>query len=214
LPDAISVSHATLAQTFFVLTIIIAYSQSQERALFEKKSKTVNKAFLRFLLFFIFLIYLQLILGAIMRHTGSGLAIPDFPTMGGQWVPALNQSMVNWVNAWRFDHGLDSITLKNIMWHLTHRIGAGVIFVSVCFLNWFGFRGYKQEPLVIRTLYYLDIMIAIQITLGIVTVLSLKSPILTSLHVANGAAVLGVSVLLFLRAAPLSWSELKREILK
>ena len=27
-----------------------------------------------------------------MRHTGSGLAVPDFPTMGGRWWPAFTDS--------------------------------------------------------------------------------------------------------------------------
>ena len=33
------------------------------------------------------LIYLQIVVGATMRHTGAGLAIPDFPLMFGQLIP-------------------------------------------------------------------------------------------------------------------------------
>ena len=34
-------------------------------------------------------IYVQIVLGAVMRHTGAGLAIPDFPAaFGGLWPSA------------------------------------------------------------------------------------------------------------------------------
>ena len=33
------------------------------------------------------LVYVQILVGAIMRHTGAGLAIPDFPWMFGHIVP-------------------------------------------------------------------------------------------------------------------------------
>ena len=44
-----------------------------------------------------------------------------------------------------------------------------------------------------------------QAALGITTVLTKKSPFITSLHVATGAAILGYATLLALRALPLKW---------
>ena len=49
-------------------------------------------------------IYLQIVIGATMRHTGAGLAIPDFPLSFGQLIPT------HW----------DS----KIAIHFAHRVGA------------------------------------------------------------------------------------------
>jgi cytochrome c oxidase assembly protein subunit 15 len=40
------------------------------------------------------MVYLQLVLGALMRHMGAGLAIPDFPLAFGRLVPPLETSAV------------------------------------------------------------------------------------------------------------------------
>ncbi len=40
------------------------------------------------------MVYLQLILEALMRHTGAGLAIPDFPLAFGRLLPPLDSSAV------------------------------------------------------------------------------------------------------------------------
>ena len=50
------------------------------------------------------LIYAQILVGATMRHTGAGLAIPDFPWMFGHLVP---------------DHWNGKIAI-----HFAHRVGA------------------------------------------------------------------------------------------
>ena len=53
------------------------------------------------------MVYIQLILGALMRHTASGLAIPDFPTMGGTWIPTFSETMINNINVILFDMDID-----------------------------------------------------------------------------------------------------------
>lgn len=47
-------------------------------------------------------------------------------------------------------------------------------------------------------------IVAMQAALGITTVLTQKIPLVTSLHVATGAAMLGYATLLSLRALPLT----------
>ena len=53
------------------------------------------------------LIYTQILIGAVMRHTGAGLAIPDFPLMFGHLVPP---------------HWDPKIAI-----HFAHRVGALVV---------------------------------------------------------------------------------------
>jgi len=212
LPTPISVMHGVLAQTFFILTIIIAYSQSVERQRYEVIEKDINSKFLRLLLGFILLIYLQLIFGAIMRHTGSGLAIPDFPTMGGYWLPPFNAEMVQRINVWQFEQNFEFVTLQQISFHFIHRLGALFIVIGICVLNLIGLQCYKENKQVLRTIYLLDSLVFAQALLGITTVATMKAPVITSLHVVNGAAILGMAVLLFLRTAPISYHRLKESL--
>jgi len=212
LPTPISVMHGVLAQTFFSLTIIIAYSQSVERQRYEVIEKDINSKFLRLLLGFILLIYLQLIFGAIMRHTGSGLAIPDFPKMGGYWLPPFNAEMVQRINVWQFEQNFEFVTLQQISFHFIHRLGALFIVIGICVLNLIGLHCYKENKQVLRTIYLLDSLVFAQALLGITIVATMKAPVITSLHVVNGAAILGMAVLLFLRAAPISYHRLKESL--
>jgi len=210
LPVAISSSHAILAQTFLGLTIIIAYSQSMERRQREYEKFEAKGDFLKMILIFIGLIYVQLFLGAFMRHTESGLAIYDFPTMGGEWLPAFDQAMLANINAWRFEHDLPNVTMHQVVAHFLHRVGALLVLTGLWIVLSKGFKYYRQYAPIKKILNLLMFVITIQIILGIVTVLSGKSPILTSIHVATGAFTLGCSVFLFLRSAPLRLEDLKK----
>ena len=212
LPTAVSVAHAVMAQTFFILTIIIAYSLSLEREA-RSQQTPAPEGFLRCLLGFVILIYIQLILGAIMRHTGSGLAILDFPTMGGYWFPPFNEKMLTNINVWRFDLNLEPISMTNVILHFIHRMGAFLIIVFLCLIDILGMKLYRKNELLFRTLVLVNILVAIQIILGIFAVLTIKTPIITSFHVVTGAAILGMAVLLLLRTAPLSLNEFQRKLI-
>jgi len=212
LPTAISVSHGVLAQTFFILTIIIAYSQSVEHNARLEVNTPVYAGFLKLSFIFSLCIYIQLILGAVMRHTGSGLAIPDFPTMGGSWFPLFNEDMLMYINDWRFENNFDPITQGQIVIHFMHRLCALIIVILIFPLNKVGLKCSADNPKLRFTIYLIDGMTAFQVLLGILTIWTIKAPIITSLHVVTGAAILGVSVLLFLRTAPVKISELKEKL--
>ena len=94
--------HGCLGQAFFVLLCVIALMTSRwclERFVVPRSGGSPSRvnAELRtsaprvtlLLLFTTVLIFLQLILGATMRHQHAGLAIPDFPRAHGQWCPLL-----------------------------------------------------------------------------------------------------------------------------
>ena len=89
LPTAISVAHACLAQTFFCLVVTIAVVTSPrvargagrrrlDRGVPDRRRDHGGR-----------LIFLQLLVGAVMRHDKAGLAIPDFPLALGRVVPPL-----------------------------------------------------------------------------------------------------------------------------
>ena len=58
-----------------------------------------------------------------------------------------------------------------------------------------------------RSIGFLITLLIIQIILGAFTIWSIKEPFITSIHVVNGAVILGVSTLFILRVSPikLSW---------
>lgn len=205
LPTPVSVAHGILAQTFFVLTIVLAYSQSVERTGREKRPLAVHSAFLKTSVVFLVVIYLQLLAGAVMRHTGSGLAVPDFPTMGGEWWPSLSPNMLGRINDWRFEMNLDPVNAPQVIYHLLHRLGAAILLMTLIALNISGRSLARNHP-AHSTMIFLDAAVGLQIALGVFTILTQKEPLLTSFHVVTGAGILGLTVLLILRSSPLSWN--------
>ncbi len=131
LPTSISLLHGVTAQTFFLVVILIAYTLSKEfgeRRHVQDKNRSI-------IMIFTITLYLQLILGAWMRHTDSGLAIYDFPTMAGSWFPVFNESMLSTINSWRFDMDLSDVSLFQVLIHFFHRLGALFILLLMVFIH-------------------------------------------------------------------------------
>ena len=85
LPPAISIAHAGLAQIFFCLTITMALVTSRG---WKSNAAPVDDAMLRRVASMTTaLVYVQILLGATMRHNDAGLAIPDFPLAFGHLLP-------------------------------------------------------------------------------------------------------------------------------
>src|SRR3989442_5114131 len=81
LPLAVSVTHACLAQAFFCLTVTLALVTGAGWT--AAQPQDVSPRLARFAAFTTGLVFLQLVLGALMRPMGAGLAIPDFPLAFG-----------------------------------------------------------------------------------------------------------------------------------
>jgi cytochrome c oxidase assembly protein subunit 15 len=182
LPAPISIAHASLAQLVFCLTVSIALvtSPGWRRAYAGRRTPLgIDQPLQGLAMLTTVLVYAQIIAGATMRHTGAGLAIPDFPLVFGSVVPPY------WT--------------PPIAIHYAHRVGALV--VSGCVLATVGHVLYHHwDRLELRRpSLVLLALLAIQITLGGLTVLSGKHYIINSLHVVTGAVVLGTSLVLALR---------------
>ncbi|MBI4309867.1 MAG: heme A synthase [Candidatus Omnitrophica bacterium] len=213
LPVWLSALHGVLAQTFFLMTVMIAYGLSVERGIrLPRVQGTCDGKFIRFVVILTGMVYIQLIMGNLMRHTNSGLAIPDFPTMGGSWWPAMDQNMLERINAWRFEHNLEPVKMGQVHIHLTHRVLALLIFLKLIYINQVAYKRCLNNPLIMQTLFWLNIAVFAQIILGIATVVSQKEIITTTLHVSAGAGVLALSFLLILRSSPVQWPEFKKAL--
>lgn len=186
LPLPVSMAHACLAQTFFCLTISIALFTSpgwkRGLPLIQRQPERISLSALSAMT--TAAIYLQLVLGALMRHTKSGLAIPDFPLAFGRIIPPF--------------------TSDKIVIHFAHRLGAVVVTAMVVWTFSRIARSYSQYGMLFRPALAIIVLLAIQLTLGALTVWTEKAVTPATAHVAVGALVLGVSLLLTLRTAAMN----------
>ena len=144
-----------------------------------------------------------------MRHTGSGMAIPDFPTMGGVWIPTFSDDMIHNINAMLFDLNLDMVSRNQVMIHFIHRFGAAVVTGAI---GYYVFRYHlflQQHHLPNKNLWLMVIIVIVQVTLGAATVIMERSPYIASFHVVNGALLLGLCTLFILRTNPVKWMDWK-----
>ncbi len=184
LPTAISVAHGTLAQIFFCLTICLALFTSPEWLKPRERTDDVQRPSLQTLtIMTTALALLQLVLGAVMRHTKSGLAIPDFPLAFGQVIPPLDS--------------------PQIVIHFAHRVGALLVTASIIWTVVRIFRKHRGEAMLFRPAVLLTGAIILQITLGALTIWTQKAVTPTTMHVATGALILGTCLTLAIRAQQL-----------
>jgi len=182
LPTPVSFAHATLAQTFFCMIVALALFTSPDwkRGLPSAGERKGSPSLPWLCCLTTGTIYLQLMLGAMMRHTNSGLAIPDFPLAFGGIIP-------------RFES-------TSIMIHFAHRIGAllvtGMVFWTLTRIV----SGYRSHKRLFHPALSIASLLLVQLMLGALTIWTQKAVMITTLHVVSGAVILGISLLLTLRA--------------
>lgn len=183
LPAAISTAHAGLAEIFFCMTVAIALFTSP--GWIHREPPTDDATLRRVATATTGVIYLQILVGAVMRHTEAGLAIPDFPLMFGGLIP---------------DHWDRAIAV-----HFAHRVGALVVtafVVATCLRIWSprGRAGGSIPLALSRPAMLIAGLVVVQISLGGLTVLTERAVWVNSLHVVCGALVLATSVVITLRS--------------
>ena len=193
LPPQISILHGILAQIFFISIIFIAYSLSDSRL--NKRKESYPLFIKRGALIITLLVFVQLVLGALVRHTSSGLAIPDFPKMGGMWIPTFSDNMVNNINVELFDKNLDMVSKWQVVIHFLHRLGAFIITIALTFFVYKFRKMAEKNSTDSKILILFSVLLFIQIVLGASTVITEKLPFVASFHVVTGAALLGCCAL-------------------
>jgi len=201
LPAAVSTAHAGLAEIFLGMTVAIAIFTSPgwiegyvgpDPRVRPVEGTTVGPGgpvssgghtgpSLRFLATATtIVIYAQILVGATMRHTGAGLAIPDFPWMFGHLVP---------------DHWSNAIAI-----HFTHRVGALLVTLGILTVFAHVRSHHRGRRELMRPATIMVALVAAQVTLGALTVLSRRDPWINSVHVVCGAMVLTTALVLTLRS--------------
>jgi cytochrome c oxidase assembly protein subunit 15 len=188
LPAPVSIGHAALAQLFFCSTVALAlFTSAGWRA---APPAPDDGRLRRLALLTTVVVYGQILLGATMRHTEAGLAIPDFPlAFGGVLPPAWNAA---------------------IAIHYAHRVGALIVLVAVYATAIRVWRHHPTRMELVRPALLLVLFVGSQVTLGGYVVWSGLQPMVNTAHVVNGALVLATSLVLTLRAyrgAILAWEQ-------
>ncbi len=195
LPLAVSVAHAGTAELCFGLATAIALFTS--RGWLEADGGVADGGAppLRTLaLATVVVVYAQILLGALVRHSGAGLAIPDFPLSYGRLVPPLGSLLV--------------------AYHFAHRVGA---LVASAFILWTVVRVLRDHAAVTplrRPALALVALLALQVYLGALTVWSRKAVMPTTLHLLSGALIFATTIVLALRAQRLLAPAAARETVK
>ena len=185
LPAPVSTAHAGLAEIFFCITVSIALFTSPrwiagygrtaadppgvDDGMLRRVATTTTA-----------LIFVQILIGATMRHTGAGLAIPTFPLAWGHLIP---------------DHWDPKIAV-----HFAHRVGALVVTLAILATTahvWYHERNRRELT---RPAMLVVGLVGVQITLGALTVLSRRDVAINSAHVVCGALTFATSLVITLRS--------------
>ena len=216
--------HGAVAQLFLILvcTIALATSSWWHRVAVGESDRAGYAALKGALVAVICLVFIQLLLGATMRHQHAGLAIWDFPLAHGQVWPAIDEASIAQYNENRYElqkslhaqnqlydaQGNPQAFLASghdiLSWHvwlqMLHRLGAVATLALVMALVVKARRRLGQAHGFTKAGYTLLAMIVAQAGMGIWTILSNKAADVATGHVVLGAACLALSSLLLLAA--------------
>jgi cytochrome c oxidase assembly protein subunit 15 len=177
LPTPVSVCHAGLAQIFFCLVTTLAVVTS--KSWIEEtpgRLRGLAPSLPTFAAATVAAIYVQVLLGALTRHSGAGLAMPDFPPafVPAEWSPL-------------------------VLIHFCHRLGAVVVTVLVSLLVYRVNSVGMGETALTRPAIAAGLLLWLQLFLGVMIIVTAKAVVPTSVHVITGAALLASTLVTALK---------------
>ncbi len=196
--DELGIFHALLAQSFFCLVTILAVVTSPIFRSGRWDVFSLDRKLCRLVVGGTVMVFLQLGLGATMRHEHAGLAIKDFPLAYGKVIPDTSAAAIEAINAQRVAAGEVPTNPLFIWIQMAHRLVAvGILVViAAAFLR---ARSVMADRRVRGwTAIWLG-MVCAQIALGAWTIWSNKAADVATAHMALGALTLQVGVVLAFR---------------
>jgi heme A synthase len=154
LPDLISTAHLVNALLIFAGLLVLAASARPAPVRLPKLARLTRAGLIALLV--------QLALGGYVRHSGAGLACPDFPLCSGDIFPGHALAVVHWTHRWL------GVLLLGLLIHLA-------------IAGW-------RTPLAGITAVTAALAV-VQVSLGIATVLWRLDPALRAAHAAVGYAL-------------------------
>ena len=214
--------HGAVAQLFLIMICGIALITSSWWHRARVKDYVSFVSIQGTLVVLISLIFVQLLLGATMRHQHAGLAIWDFPLAHGQFWPATDEASVAKYNNNRYElqkslhaaeqlydaEGYPKRYLSSgndiLAWHvwlqMLHRLGALVTLALAIALVVKARQRLGQSHLFTKMVFVMLALVIAQAGLGVWTLLSNKAADVATGHVLLGAVCLALSSLLLMAA--------------
>ncbi len=125
--------------------------------------------------FLVVLTFCLIVLGALVRANGAGLACPDWPLCFGNWIPEID---------------------VKVGFEYSHRLLAGGVTLIFAFLSWCAWRSSVRSQTVTALLAIAATLIAVQIILGALTVWLKLAPWTVTAHLITGNAFAATAFLL------------------
>jgi cytochrome c oxidase assembly protein subunit 15 len=198
LKDQIGIFHACLAQAFLGLIVLIGVMRSNFwRSFADANVNPVKFRTIKMIAIATTIaIYAQLALGATMRHQHKDLAVLDFPTANGAWIPDTSAAALAKINAWRDARALSDVDAFQIWLQMAHRFVALLIGILVI---WFAvrvrrLRHWSRAPILSGLSILWIALFFLQFTLGASTIWNNKAADIATAHVAVGAIMLSFGV--------------------
>lgn len=199
LPMTVSTAHAALAHAFFGCVVVLALvtsqgwlrayggrdsfgSRSDREAEKERLNLVGSDTRVRTLATWTAVFaYLQVLLGAAMRQTGAGLAIPDYPLAFGQVLPPA-----------------EMLASGTVALSFLHRVTAVVTAVLVAFTFARIWTKHSSSPELVRPAWVLLGTILLQVALGGIVTLTGPNVFVNTAHVAGGALAFAAALVVAL----------------
>jgi len=182
----IGIFHGCLAQSFLLLTAFLALATSE----WWKRSQLARdpaRQFAHVALFLTAVIFINMAVAATMRHSHTGLSIPDFPAAYGRFFPPLDAASLDRINTDRIANNIPETTPTLILLQYTHRMIAYFLGVAI---PWFSYRVFRAGGVLKNWAGLWSILVFLQIGLGAWTIWSNKAADIATIHVGTGAAIL------------------------
>ena len=163
IPQRLFVGHIQLATHFIAALFLLCYTLWFALSLSLPSSQlTFNKSLKRFTIIIFFVLFFQLIYGAIMAGLHAATAAPTWPQINGQWVPGTMNDLSPW---WK------NLIDNKIMVQFIHRGFAYILLITV--ITWHIKSLNVNGTLLFKKTRFLPLLIIIlQVSLGITTVLT------------------------------------------
>jgi len=187
--DELGIFHALLAQAFLCGVTILAVATSPRFLRGEWDIFHPDPVLKNLVLATTVFVFLQLGLGAAMRHEHAGLSIQDFPLAYGRWIPDTSPVAIAGINAAREAAGEVPTSALFIWVQMAHRAVAVLIVLSAAAVFLRASTASRLRSTRVWSGAWLA-LIGLQAGLGAWTIWSNKAADIATIHMAVGALVL------------------------